>query len=98
MDTEYIHPTWPVDQLVNWYEAPVVGVLDAGRVRAGARAAEPRRASSASCSSSRRRAYFTSQNTCLTGRGLPFITRLRGTNTVIVRGGVPARRGRPKCS
>ena len=23
MDTEYIHPTWPVDQLVNWYEAPV---------------------------------------------------------------------------
>src|SRR5207253_7393745 len=23
MDTDYIHPTWPVDQLVNWYEAPI---------------------------------------------------------------------------
>src|SRR5207248_2625522 len=23
MDIEYIHPTWPVNQLVNWYEAPV---------------------------------------------------------------------------
>ncbi|HEX3583565.1 MAG TPA: D-alanyl-D-alanine carboxypeptidase, partial [Thermoanaerobaculia bacterium] len=23
MDTDYIHPTWPTDQLVNWYEAPV---------------------------------------------------------------------------
>jgi D-alanyl-D-alanine carboxypeptidase/D-alanyl-D-alanine-endopeptidase (penicillin-binding protein 4) len=33
------------------------------------------------------------QNNCVTGRGLPFITRLRGTNTVIVRGGVPARSG-----
>ena len=33
------------------------------------------------------------QNSCRTGRGLPFITRQRGTNTVIVRGGVPARSG-----
>src|SRR5687767_15417675 len=23
MDTEYVHPTWPEDQLINWYEAPV---------------------------------------------------------------------------
>src|SRR6185436_22414 len=33
------------------------------------------------------------QNTCVTGRGLPFITRARNTNTIIVRGGVPARSG-----
>jgi D-alanyl-D-alanine carboxypeptidase/D-alanyl-D-alanine-endopeptidase (penicillin-binding protein 4) len=33
------------------------------------------------------------ENSCKTGRGLPFITRHRGTNTVIVRGGVPARSG-----
>ena len=32
-------------------------------------------------------AYVTVQNTCKTGRGLPFITRHRGSNTVIVRGG-----------
>ncbi|HEX9501870.1 MAG TPA: D-alanyl-D-alanine carboxypeptidase, partial [Thermoanaerobaculia bacterium] len=23
LDTEYIHPSWPLDQLVNWYEAPI---------------------------------------------------------------------------
>jgi PBP4 family serine-type D-alanyl-D-alanine carboxypeptidase len=33
------------------------------------------------------------ENSCKTGRGLPFITRHRGSNTVIVRGGVPARSG-----
>ena len=33
------------------------------------------------------------QNSCVTGRGLPFITRIRNTNDVIVRGGVPVRSG-----
>jgi D-alanyl-D-alanine carboxypeptidase/D-alanyl-D-alanine-endopeptidase (penicillin-binding protein 4) len=33
------------------------------------------------------------ENSCVTGRGLPFITRPRNSNTVIVRGGVPARSG-----
>jgi D-alanyl-D-alanine carboxypeptidase/D-alanyl-D-alanine-endopeptidase (penicillin-binding protein 4) len=38
--------------------------------------------------------YVQVQNSCKTGRGLPYITRHRGGNTVIVRGGVPARSGR----
>jgi len=38
--------------------------------------------------------YLRVENTCRTGKGLPFITRHRGSNTVIVRGGVPARSGR----
>src|SRR4029077_8106398 len=37
--------------------------------------------------------FISVQNTCVTGRGLPFITRQRGSNTVIVRGGVPSRSG-----
>ena len=92
MDTEYIHPTWPVDQLVNWYEAPVVGVLDAGGLRAGARAAD---ASRQAVRGAVRAADDLSRaaELCVTGRGLPFITRIRGTNTIIVRGGVPARSG-----
>ena len=91
-DTEYIHPTWPVDQLVNWYEAPVsafsmqegcvqVRVLPSGSGKACVVQLEPPTS------------YLRVENSCRTGRGLPFITRHRGTNTVIVRGGVPARSG-----
>ena len=43
MDTEYIHPSWPVDQLVNWYEAPVAAFSTAGRLHPGARSSEPQR-------------------------------------------------------
>lgn len=91
-DTEYIHPTWPVDQLVNWYEAPIASLsMQEGCVavrvlpsRAGKRCVvqlEPPTG------------YVKVENSCTTGRGLPFVTRHRGTNTVIVRGGVPARSG-----
>ena len=92
MDTEYIHPTWPVDQLVNWYEAPVsafsmqegcvqVRVLPSSSGRACVVQLEPPTN------------YVGVQSSCVTGRGLPFITRFRNSNTVIVRGGVPARSG-----
>ncbi len=92
MDAEYIHPTWPVDQLVNWYEAPVsafsmqegcvqVRVLPSKAGKACTVLLEPPTS------------YIDVESTCVTGRGLPFITRIRGTNTVVVRGGVPARSG-----
>lgn len=92
MDTEYIHPTWPADQLTAWYEAPVaafalqegcieVRVLPGGNGKPCVVQLEPPTS------------YVQIQNSCRTGRGLPFITRHRGTNTVIVRGGVPARSG-----
>jgi len=92
MDTEYIHPTWPVDQLVNWYEAPVsafsmqegcvqVRVLPSSQGKACVVQLEPPTN------------YVGVQSSCVTGRGLPFITRFRNSNTVIVRGGVPARSG-----
>ncbi|HYI11192.1 MAG TPA: D-alanyl-D-alanine carboxypeptidase/D-alanyl-D-alanine-endopeptidase [Thermoanaerobaculia bacterium] len=91
-DTEYIHPTWPVDQLTAWYEAPIaafsmqegcieVRVLPNGAGKPCVVQLEPPTS------------YVQIQNTCRTGRGLPYITRRRGSNTVIVKGGVPVRSG-----
>ena len=43
-DTEYIHPTWPVDQLVNWYEAPISAFsMQEGCVQVRVLPAEPGR-------------------------------------------------------
>lgn len=92
-DTEYVHPSWPEDQLVNWYEAPVAALsMQEGCVmvrvlpgRPGARAiveVEPKNS------------FVTVQNTCVTGGGRGvYVTRVRGTNTIIVKGNVPARSG-----
>jgi D-alanyl-D-alanine carboxypeptidase/D-alanyl-D-alanine-endopeptidase (penicillin-binding protein 4) len=91
-DTEYIHPTWPVDQLTAWYEAPVAAFsMQEGCVEVRVL---PSRAGSACVVQLEPPTSFVSvQNSCRTGRGLPFITRNRGTNSVIVRGGVPVRSG-----
>lgn len=92
MDTEYIHPTWPSDQLTAWYEAPISafsmqeGCVEV-RVLPG-RAGQPCVVQLEPPTS-----FVQIQNSCRTRGGLPYITRQRGTNTVIVRGGVPARSG-----
>jgi D-alanyl-D-alanine carboxypeptidase/D-alanyl-D-alanine-endopeptidase (penicillin-binding protein 4) len=92
MDTEYIHPTWPVDQLVNWYEAPVSAfTMQEGCVEVRVLPSKPGKACTVQLEPPT--SYITVESTCVTGRGLPFITRIRGTNTVVVRGGVPARSG-----
>ncbi len=91
-DTDYIHPTWPVDQLVNWYEAPISAFsMQEGCVMV--RVLPSRSGKPCIVQFEPPTAYVTAQNSCVTGRGLPFITRLRGSNTIIVRGGVPARSG-----
>jgi D-alanyl-D-alanine carboxypeptidase/D-alanyl-D-alanine-endopeptidase (penicillin-binding protein 4) len=92
MDTEYIHPTWPVDQLVNWYEAPVSAFsMQEGCVEV--RVLPSRAGGQCVVQLEPPTNYVQVENSCKTGRGLPFITRHRGSNTVIVRGGVPARSG-----
>ena len=92
MDAEYIHPTWPVDQLVNWYEAPVSAFsMQEGCVEVRVLPSRPGKACTVQLEPPT--SYIDVQSTCVTGRGLPFITRIRGTNTVVVRGGVPARSG-----
>jgi len=92
-DGETIHPTWPVDQLTAWYEAPIAAFsMQEGCVEVRvlpARAGQPCVVQLEPATS-----FLTVQNSCKTGRGLPFITRQRNSNTIIVRGGVPVRSGR----
>jgi D-alanyl-D-alanine carboxypeptidase/D-alanyl-D-alanine-endopeptidase (penicillin-binding protein 4) len=92
MDTEYIHPTWPVDQLVNWYEAPISAFsMQEGCVEV--RVLPSRAGQQCVVQLEPPTNFLDIENSCRTGRGLPFITRHRGSNTIVVRGGVPARSG-----
>ena len=92
-DTEYIHPTWPADQLVNWYEAPISAFsMQEGCVEVRVLPGRPGGACVVQLDPPT--AFLSVQNSCRTGGGLPFITRQRNSNNIIVRGGVPARSGR----
>lgn len=91
-DTEYVHATWPLDQLVNWYEAPIAAFsMQEGCVQV--RVLPSRVGKPCVVQLEPPTSYLRVENSCRTGRGLPFITRQRGTNTIVVRGGVPARSG-----
>ncbi len=91
-DTEYIHPTWPLDQLVTWYEAPISAFsLQEGCVQVRVLPSRPGRTCTVQLEPATE--FIDVENSCVTGRGLPFITRPRNTNTIIVRGGVPSRSG-----
>jgi serine-type D-Ala-D-Ala carboxypeptidase/endopeptidase (penicillin-binding protein 4) len=92
MDTQYTHPTWPADQLVNWYEAPVSAFsMQEGCIQV--RVLPSRSGKRCVVQLEPPTNFVSVMNSCVTGRGLPFITRVRNTNDVIVRGGVPARSG-----
>jgi D-alanyl-D-alanine carboxypeptidase/D-alanyl-D-alanine-endopeptidase (penicillin-binding protein 4) len=92
MDIEYIHPSWPVNQLVNWYEAPVSSFsMQEGCVQV--RVLPSRSGKQCVVQLDPPTAYLGLENSCVTGRGMPFVTRPRGSNTIIVRGGVPVRSG-----
>ncbi|HYO75996.1 MAG TPA: D-alanyl-D-alanine carboxypeptidase/D-alanyl-D-alanine-endopeptidase [Thermoanaerobaculia bacterium] len=91
-DPDYIHPTWPRDQLVAWYEAPIAAfALQEGCVAVRVLPSAPGQPCIVQLDPPTN--YLQVQNTCRTGGGLPYITRKLGTNTIIVRGGVPARTG-----
>ncbi|MEA2465771.1 MAG: hypothetical protein QOJ98_3518, partial [Acidobacteriota bacterium] len=91
-DTAYIHPTWPRDQLVAWYEAPVSAFsMQEGCVEVRVLPSSPGQPCVVQLEPPT--SYMRVENSCRTGGGLPYITRRLGTNTVIVRGGVPARSG-----
>jgi D-alanyl-D-alanine carboxypeptidase/D-alanyl-D-alanine-endopeptidase (penicillin-binding protein 4) len=92
MDTQYIHPTWPENQLVNWYEAPVSAFsMQEGCVQVRVLPSKPGKPCVVQLDPPTE--YLDLESSCTTGRGLPFITRVRNTNTILVRGGVPARSG-----
>lgn len=91
-DTEYIHPTWPTDQLVNWYEAPISSFsMQEGCVEV--RVLPTRSGQPCVVQLEPPTTFLQVQNSCVTGRGMPFITRKNNSNEIIVRGGVPARSG-----
>lgn len=91
-DTDYIHPTWPVDQLVNWYEAPIAAFsMQEGCVQVRVLPSKPGQPCVVQLEPPTK--YLRVENGCRTGRGLPFINRQLGTNVITVRGGVPARSG-----
>jgi D-alanyl-D-alanine carboxypeptidase/D-alanyl-D-alanine-endopeptidase (penicillin-binding protein 4) len=92
MDIEYIHPTWPVNQLVNWYEAPVSAFsMQENCVQVRVSPTRPGKACLVQFEPPT--SYLQLETSCVTGRGLPFITRNRNSNTIIVHGGTPARTG-----
>src|SRR5258708_4544260 len=92
MDIEYTHPSWPANQLVNWYEAPVASLtMQEGCVQV--RVMPSRNGKPCVVQFDPPTSYLGLENSCVTGRGLPFVSRQRGSNTVAVRGGVPARTG-----
>ena len=92
-DTNYIHPTWPIDQLNNWYEAPVSALsLQEGCIMV--RVLPSRPGGRAIVQLEPQTNYVTVENSCITGRGRGvFITRRPGTNEIVVSGSVPARSG-----
>lgn len=87
-DAEYVHPTWPVNQLMNWYEAPVGSLtLQEGcvavRVHPGRMGGRP------VVSLDPPSSYLRVENTAVTRskHGL-FVTRRSGSNTIVVDGNV----------
>ena len=92
MDTEYIHPTWPVNQLVNWYEAPVSAFsMQENCVQVRVTPSRPGKPCLVQFEPPT--SYLDLETSCITGRGLPFITRYRGTNKILIHGGTPSRAG-----
>src|SRR5947199_1609108 len=84
MSMQYIHPTWPENQLVNWYEAPVSAFsMQEGCVQVRVLPSKPGKPCVVMLDPPT--GYLTLQSSCTTGRGLPFITRVRNTNTILVR-------------
>jgi len=92
MDTQYIHPSWPVNQLVNWYEAPVAAFsLQENCVQVRVSPTRPKKACLVQFEPPT--SYLQLDESCLTGRGVPLVSRARNTNTILVRGGIPSRSG-----
>ncbi len=91
-DREYVHPSWPQDQLVRWYCAPISAFalndncVDVSVVP-GTRAGDPARVKLDPPTN-----YFTVDNRCTTiasGQGQAIIHRLPRTDTLVISGKLP---------
>lgn len=93
-DTEYVHPTWPEDQLGNWYEAPIASLsVQEGCVLVRVLPSAPGQRAIVQLEPPNR--YVTIENSCVTGggRGGVFVGRKPQSNRIVVRGNVPAKSG-----
>ncbi|MEO8216139.1 MAG: D-alanyl-D-alanine carboxypeptidase/D-alanyl-D-alanine-endopeptidase [Acidobacteriota bacterium] len=92
-DTEFVHPSWPVNQLNNWYEAPIAALsMQEGTVMV--RVTPGRTGGHAVVETEPPSSYMTVENSTSTrgGRGA-FIGRRPGTSVIVVRGDVSPRSG-----
>ncbi len=93
-DDTWVHPSWPKDQLVHWYEAPVSALsMQEGCVQVRVTPGQPGKPAVVEMIPPNR--FITIENTCVTsprGRGV-FIGRKPGTNTILVHGNVSPRAG-----
>jgi len=89
-DTEFVHPTWPANQLTSWYEAPVAALsLEEGCVSVTVDPGKP--GGPATVRLDPASSYFKIENTSQTrpGRGA-VVTRKDDENTIVVTGNVRA--------
>lgn len=93
-DDEWVHPTWPVDQLTHWYEAPVSALaLNEGCVTVRVRPGHPGGRAIVELEPANH--FVEIENSCVTrsrGRGA-VVMRALGTNTIIVTGNIRPRQG-----
>jgi D-alanyl-D-alanine carboxypeptidase/D-alanyl-D-alanine-endopeptidase (penicillin-binding protein 4) len=79
-DQDYIHPTWPADQLTAWYEAPVSAFsMQEGCIEV--RVLPSRAGGLCVVQLEPPTSYVQVENSCRTGRGYPFITRHRRSSS-----------------
>ncbi|HEY5611366.1 MAG TPA: D-alanyl-D-alanine carboxypeptidase/D-alanyl-D-alanine-endopeptidase, partial [Thermoanaerobaculia bacterium] len=92
-DAEHVHPTWPTDQLTNWYEAPIASLsMQEGCVMI--RVLPSRSGKLAVVQMEPPNRFLHLENSCRTGGGRGvFVTRKPGTNTIVVSGSIPPRSG-----
>lgn len=85
-DQQFVHPSWPTDQLLSWYEAPIGGLnLNANVLNFFVQVTRP--GQSVSYLTNPATAYATITNQCTTGaRDAIWFTREQGTNQIVLRG------------
>jgi len=89
-DTQFVHPTWPVNQLTSWYEAPVAALsLEEGCVSVTVTPGKPGKPANVTLDPPS--GYFSIENSSQTrpGRGA-IVTRKDDENTIVVTGSVRA--------
>jgi serine-type D-Ala-D-Ala carboxypeptidase/endopeptidase (penicillin-binding protein 4) len=92
-DQQWVHPSWPRDQLVSWYQAPIAALsLQEGTVMV--RVIPTQAGQLARVEFNPANSYVSPQNSAVTRSGSgPLVTRRLGTNNIIIGGSAPPQMG-----